>query len=199
MSSAVEARARRSGRETRELIEQEALRLFAEKGVDGTSVRDIALAVGVADAALYRHFESKDAIAGEIFAKHYGELAASIRYIGAQTETFGQKVSNLVVLFCHLFDDSPDVFRFILVHQHAHLNKIADSENVVEQLVEIMRLAAANGDIKVQDANLAAAMALGAVIQPAVFRLYGRIDGPLGPLAPRIAASVLAALTAEPL
>lgn len=197
MTSAMETRTRRSGRETRELIEQESLRLFAEKGVDGTSVRDIALAVGVADAALYRHFESKDAIAGEIFAKHYGVLARSIRKIADEPEPFRRKVADLVALFCHLFDDSPDVFRFILVHQHAHLDKIDDADNVVEQLAQMMRRAITDGDIAVKDANLAAAMALGAVVQPSVFRLYGRLGGPLGPMSQRIATSVLAALTAD--
>ena len=39
---------------TRARIEKEALRLFAEKGVDGATIRDLSLAVGVADAALYR-------------------------------------------------------------------------------------------------------------------------------------------------
>ena len=59
-----------------------AERLFAEKGVDGATIRDLSQAVGVADAALYRYFGSKDAIAAELFARHYGALAQRIAEIG---------------------------------------------------------------------------------------------------------------------
>lgn len=40
-------------------------RVFAEKGYDGTSMRDIAMAAGVSKALLYHHFASKD----EIYAR----------------------------------------------------------------------------------------------------------------------------------
>ena len=66
----------RDGAATKARIEREALRLFASKGVDATSVRDIALAVGVADAALYRHFASKEDIGRVIFATHSGRWPA---------------------------------------------------------------------------------------------------------------------------
>lgn len=49
-------------RDTRAEILAAALDLFAEKGFHGTSVRDIARAVGVRESALYNHFENKDAI-----------------------------------------------------------------------------------------------------------------------------------------
>ncbi|MCB9737992.1 MAG: TetR/AcrR family transcriptional regulator [Deltaproteobacteria bacterium] len=49
-------------RDTRAEIVAAALDLFAEKGFHGTSVRDIARAVGVRESALYNHFENKDAI-----------------------------------------------------------------------------------------------------------------------------------------
>lgn len=46
-------------------IMAEASRIFANKGYDGTSMRDIADACGISKALLYHHFESKD----EIYAK----------------------------------------------------------------------------------------------------------------------------------
>jgi AcrR family transcriptional regulator len=41
-------------------------RIFAEKGYDGTSMRDIAAAAGVSKALLYHHFASKDDIYARI-------------------------------------------------------------------------------------------------------------------------------------
>src|SRR5258708_36042930 len=49
-----------------------ATSLFAERGIDGTSMRDIAEAAGVREAAIYRHFAGKDELAREIFLSLYG-------------------------------------------------------------------------------------------------------------------------------
>ena len=48
--------------ETRSLILREAEKLFASRGYNGVSIRDLARACGVSNAALYYHFESKEAI-----------------------------------------------------------------------------------------------------------------------------------------
>lgn len=49
----------RHGPVTREQILDSSLRLFSEKGFARTSVRDIAQAAGITDAAIYYHFQSK--------------------------------------------------------------------------------------------------------------------------------------------
>jgi AcrR family transcriptional regulator len=49
----------RQGPVTREQILDSSLRLFSEKGFARTSVRDIAQAAGITDAAIYYHFASK--------------------------------------------------------------------------------------------------------------------------------------------
>jgi AcrR family transcriptional regulator len=53
-------------------IVQVATALFAARGIDGVSMRDIAQAAGVREAAIYRHFASKDELAREIFLSWYG-------------------------------------------------------------------------------------------------------------------------------
>jgi AcrR family transcriptional regulator len=50
------------GRQTRQTILDAALELFAEKGYYGTSLRDIATAVGVRESALYNYFKGKEAL-----------------------------------------------------------------------------------------------------------------------------------------
>jgi AcrR family transcriptional regulator len=49
----------RRGPHTRKQILDASLRLFSEKGFARTSVRDIAQAAGITDAAIYYHFVSK--------------------------------------------------------------------------------------------------------------------------------------------
>jgi AcrR family transcriptional regulator len=50
------------GRHTRQAILDASLSLFAEHGFNGTSLRDIARAVGVRESAFYNYFPGKDAI-----------------------------------------------------------------------------------------------------------------------------------------
>jgi len=194
MSSAPQVARTRNGVSTRASIEKEALRLFAQKGVEGTTIRDLALAVGVADAALYRYFTSKEDIAAELFATHYGALTRSIEEIGAREAPFADTVAALVDLLCGLFDDAPDVFSFILLNQHAHLRYVRDDANAVESLRTILRLAFARGEMGIEDCDFAAAMALGAVLQPCVFKLYGRLPGPMRVRASELTGAALRVL-----
>jgi AcrR family transcriptional regulator len=57
-----EAPTRRAGDERRRQIVGEAMRCFSAKGFRGTTTRDIAKRVGITEAALYRYFESKEAL-----------------------------------------------------------------------------------------------------------------------------------------
>lgn len=51
---------------TKEKIIEEALTLFSVKGFKGTSVKNIADAVGIKDSSLYKHFRSKQEILDSI-------------------------------------------------------------------------------------------------------------------------------------
>ena len=184
----------RDGIATRARIEKEALHLFAAKGVDGTTIRDISLAVGGADAALYRYFVSKEEIASAIFSRHYGALAQEIRRVAERALPLRETVSKLVALLCRLFDEEPDIFGFILLNQHAHLRYVQSQDNAVDEIVAIMKSAHARGQTTVADADLAAAMALGAVLQPAVFKLYGRLPGRLSDRVEDLTGAALATL-----
>ena len=56
------------GQRTRQAILDAALDLFAEKGFFGTSLRDVAAAVGVRESALYNYFPGKDALFDALLA-----------------------------------------------------------------------------------------------------------------------------------
>jgi AcrR family transcriptional regulator len=56
------------GQRTRQAILDAALGLFAERGYFGTSLRDVARAVGVRESALYNYFPGKEALFEAILA-----------------------------------------------------------------------------------------------------------------------------------
>lgn len=53
----------------RQQILREALHLFADKGIDGTGLRDIARAVGVTQPTLYHYFASKEELVAALVAE----------------------------------------------------------------------------------------------------------------------------------
>lgn len=53
---------RMTGDERREQILQAAVQLFSQRGFSGTTTKQIALASGVSEAMVFRHFETKDAL-----------------------------------------------------------------------------------------------------------------------------------------
>ena len=56
------ARSRPGREKRRHQILQQGMRCFAERGFRGTTTRELAEAVGITEAALYRYFESKEAL-----------------------------------------------------------------------------------------------------------------------------------------
>ena len=59
---AADARRRPGAAERRAQILREAARCFGTRGFHGTTTRDVARAVGITEAALYRYFSGKEAI-----------------------------------------------------------------------------------------------------------------------------------------
>ncbi len=55
-----------------EKVLEAALRLFAERGIEGTSMDAVAEASGVSKATIYNHWRNKDELALEILARLHG-------------------------------------------------------------------------------------------------------------------------------
>ena len=85
-------RAERTG-----LILECAAELFAEKGIAGTTVRDIAGRAGILSGSLYHHFPSKDAIADRIVVLYLEELVARYEAVLAPQGDARSTLAGLVM------------------------------------------------------------------------------------------------------
>jgi len=63
---------------TRDRILQSAQRLFARKGYEKTTTRDLAQAAGVAEGTLFRYFDTKKAILVEVATQGWVELLTDL-------------------------------------------------------------------------------------------------------------------------
>jgi AcrR family transcriptional regulator len=64
-------------RTARAVIRDEALRLFADRGPDAVTIRDVAGAAGVSPALVIRHYQSKDGLR-EAVDDHVARLLAAV-------------------------------------------------------------------------------------------------------------------------
>ncbi|WP_327588362.1 TetR/AcrR family transcriptional regulator [Nonomuraea sp. NBC_00507] len=78
---------RRKGSQTRADIQQAALTLFTERGYDATSMREIAEQIGITKAALYYHFDSKEAIVLSLFQENMRALDDLLDWAAGQPLT----------------------------------------------------------------------------------------------------------------
>lgn len=118
---------------TKERIVEEALTLFAQNGYKGTSVKNIADAVGIKDSSIYKHYKSKreivDAIVTQMKEKMYHmsvdfglptdeRMEEAAKQYGRLTLEKLQTISRNVFLF-YLQDDFMSRFwRFATMEQY---------------------------------------------------------------------------------
>lgn len=78
---------RRKGSETRADIRDAALALFTEHGYEATTMREIAEQLDITKAALYYHFESKEAIIISLFEEPLRALDSLLDWADSQPRT----------------------------------------------------------------------------------------------------------------
>jgi AcrR family transcriptional regulator len=186
----------RYGSKTKELIARTALLLFVEKGITETTIRDIAGAAGIAEGTLYRHYESKDQLAWELFSTNYLAFARELDRLQEEYDTLQDKLAAMIRRFCAFFDRDPVLFSFLLLAQHAQLKKVTpEMQTAVTVLQKVIARGMARGEVPGMEVELAAAMVLGVVLEVAVFKAYDRITQDLSQLSETLIAACWRVLT----
>ena len=166
---------------TRERFRREALRLFAEHGVDAVSVKRIATAVGTTAPNLYSHFSSREALVADIFRTGYQHFGSRISETLSMPGDFQVRLEALIRLVCRLHDEDTDLFRFLLLTQHQNLHGIDPKGplNPIELVHRFIEGAMVMREIPRRDPALVTAALVGIVLQAAIFSNYGRLNGTL--------------------
>ena len=91
----------------RDLIRTAAKKLFADNGLDGTSVREIARLAGYTTGAIYFHYANKEELYADILGDSLDRLHTDVRQ---SVVPDGDPVTNVTAAFrafVHFYDQNP--------------------------------------------------------------------------------------------
>jgi len=137
---------RRSG--TRERIQAVAVELFAEHGYDKTSLREIAERLDVTKAALYYHFNTKEAIVVSLFEDLIAGMDEIIAWAKDQPSTRETR-EEIVRRYARLARERPKGMMRFIQESKTTMQELAPGE------VLQSRLRTLSGMLRADDAPLA--------------------------------------------
>lgn len=113
---------------TKEKILEAALVSFVENGYKGTNLRDFAAGMGLSKSALYRHYESKEAIWNALLDKmeaYYNERFGSPEYL-PQIPTSCEELFSLVMHMVDftIHDEKVILTRKLLLTEQFHDDRV---------------------------------------------------------------------------
>lgn len=130
-------------------IQQVAVRLFAKKGYDGTSTKEICQEAGVNIAAIHYHFGSKERLLRAILESFGGQRMISVQRIlapPANAEEFRVRLKMYLTESYEFFVQQPDLFRIVqaeaeLMHKRSEMVFRTTFLKICSLLTEFLEIA----------------------------------------------------------
>ncbi|MCK5313746.1 MAG: TetR/AcrR family transcriptional regulator [Anaerolineales bacterium] len=152
----------------RQRILEVAEELFTAHGYRAVSIRDIAQACEVTNAALYYHFPSKEALFNEVLEHHAANLSERMTRAGESAHTSRKKVEAILVEYAEVTIGRRSPF-FLLRREAATIDKSPPKEHIgkmihamLQPLEDVLAKAIENGELRpVPNGNSPAALLVG--------------------------------------
>ena len=131
----------------RDRILDDAARLFARDGYDGTSLGEIAASVGVTKAAIYHYFPNKKEIYEAIIVRTLEGLRRYVSQATAETSGPEEALSRFMTAHADFFEDHYDGFLTMLVGYGGMENvvMIAEAQKLRDEHEQALRHIIADG------------------------------------------------------
>jgi len=94
---------------THDKILEVSAKIFAEKGYNGTSMREIAEALEITKAALYYHFPGKEEIFSACLTHFVDRLVIKLEDLAESDQPLWEKLKLLIYGMCNFSTDSPKI------------------------------------------------------------------------------------------
>jgi AcrR family transcriptional regulator len=108
---------RKTAGDRRAEIQRVALSLFTDHGYEATSMRQIAEKLDITKAALYYHFDSKEAIIRSLFEERLATLDSLIEWAESRPQSPERSARIAAAWFSMIGDEGLSIARFAIANQ----------------------------------------------------------------------------------
>lgn len=158
-------------------IMRAAVRLFVEKGIDGTTTKDIAAKSGVSEGALYRHFKSKEDLAYHLFAVHVNDFTLDLASRVAAENDFHKKVRAYISTCFEAFETERDLFTYLILSEHRELDRYPETfKHPGHVAVDLVTAGQKAGVFRAGDPFIGGSILVGSIIRLCIARIRKAID-----------------------
>jgi AcrR family transcriptional regulator len=151
----------------RDEILRAALELFSERSFEGTPVPLVAQRARSGAGTIYRHFESKQALANAVYLSCRREMGRALDRAAPSGASVREEFASLWSRLWHFAIRHREGFRFLELHHHASYldeRSRAASDEVFARLEDFIRRGQVRGEIARVPPPVLIAMLLGAFV-----------------------------------
>ncbi len=151
-------------------IQEAALGLISQKGYEGTTLEDIAGAVGYGKTSLYYYFDSKEAIVRSLILESLEDSTRKMDAILAESKDPWDNLSGLIGIYIDEYADKKSFFN-IYQQVSANLERILTNEEGAEirrnmeamtgRIIGLVTCGVLGGEFRQEEPRLLAQMILG--------------------------------------
>ena len=128
-----------------------ALDVFAAKGLDGATVKDLSDAAGVAQGLLYHYFRSKEELLETIFRETWRDVLDAVRSVEESDESAHDRLAGVAKILLRAWRRDPDLVRVLVreVTRSSHLQqRIAEIDAAFAGLERIVARGQEEGEFR---------------------------------------------------
>ena len=100
---------------SRQTIADSAVRLVVHEGAPKATIKAISAGISVNEAALYRHYKSKEEILASAYVGIVEEMAREKQHLAKAGLPFRELVHEWIRLTYRYFDTNPDAFAYVFL------------------------------------------------------------------------------------
>lgn len=123
----------------REEILLEAAKLFASKGFEATSIREIGDAAGILSGSLYHHFKSKEEMLHDILNQFVGKLVPMYEVVISESHDTPETLRNLFTAGLQVSIENTSEL-LIIMNERKFLNRHDEFSYVSDVMQDVERI-----------------------------------------------------------
>jgi AcrR family transcriptional regulator len=185
-------------RNTRENLLEGVVRIVAEGGAGAARMRAIAREAGVTEAAIYKHYPSKEVLIASAYRRIVDRMVAEKKQLVEAGLPFRRTVATWIELTFAFHDANPEAFRYVLLTPGIRPDGRGELDEGQGRLfLEVLTRAMAAGEIPAADPRLALCLFTGLMLNVPRMIHEGTLPGPATDYTESVTQAVLRVLDSD--